>query len=164
MAEEGLSKSQRNYGKGRADAGGQATTTSTSKPAADSRLIFALMLWAGGFAFVGNEITRNANGQPIQAGKPDPGMKIILGTFASAAVLTLLSKAGEPGRQFAVGLATVAVVTSTLVYGAPVWKLLNSMVGKAGPGGSPTGVTSPTRPTGSTGVVQGTSAAIQIAA
>lgn len=164
MAEEGLSKSQRNYGKGRADAGGAATTTSSSKPAADSRLIFALMLWAGGFAFVGNEITRNANGQSVSPTKPDPGMKIIIGTFAATAVLSLVSKAGDPGRQFAVGLATVAVVTSTLVYGAPVWKLLNAVVGGTtgtGPGQTPTKASTPT---GSASVTRGVSATIQTVA
>jgi hypothetical protein len=139
--------------------------TSRTSADADSRLIFALMAWTGIFALVGHEIDENnsvvipnattsattsATGTSLisltSSGGVAGGAKIILGVFAGAALLSMLAHAGDAGRQWAIGLAVIAAVTSTLVKGKPVWDLISRLEG-AGPGGTPTGKTTPTTQT-----------------
>lgn len=88
-----------------------------------------LKAFAGG---PGNTLTGLHNGQP---GTPGTGagagatgaVKIIIGGTVATVLLVGLTHAGAPGRQFAVGLALVSMVTATLVYGGPVWLALNRM-------------------------------------
>lgn len=136
-------------------------STSTTKASPDTRLIFGLMMWTVGFALVGHEVNvksgtasldtttqsgLNALAQNQLTGTTE-GAKIIIGGFAATAVLAMLAHAGDPGRTFAVGLAVIAAVSSTLVFGKPVWQLLDKLVGGAGPGGKATGSTTPTKGT-----------------
>lgn len=77
----------------------------------------------------GNTLTGLHNGQP---GTPGTGagsgaVKIIIGGTVATVLLVGLTHAGSAGRQFAVGLALVSMVTATLVYGGPVWLALNRM-------------------------------------
>jgi hypothetical protein len=92
------------------------------------------------FSLIGNEL-KNTPSTP-GADKLTTGGKIILGGAVATTALTLLSHAGNAGRQFSVGLASVAMVTSTLVYGGPVWTALSKLFGS--------------KPTGSTGGTVGT--------
>jgi hypothetical protein len=105
------------------------------------------------FALIGNEIkTLGADaGQPKES---DPtvagdvltaGGRIILGGMVATSLLVLLTHAGNAGRQFAVGLAAVAMASSTLVYGGPVWSAMGTTFGS-----QPTGGTSSTTPTAPT--------------
>ena len=102
------------------------------------------------FALIGNEI-KIAKHPPDPKNPAGPAASvltesgtIIFGGFTAAAALTLLSHAGEGGRQFAVGLAAVTMLTSVLVYGGPVWKALGAATGQS----KPTRGSSPTTPSG----------------
>ncbi len=44
-------------------------------------------------------------------------VEIIIGGTVATIVLSLIAKAGEPGQQFAVGLALVTFISALLVYG-----------------------------------------------
>jgi hypothetical protein len=130
-----------------------STADSTTKVSPDARLIFGLMLWTGAFALVGHELKTTSAASSVKT-DTTTGPKIILGVFAATAILTMVSHAGDAGRQFAVGLATIAAVSSSLVFGAPVWKALSGVLATQGPGGvasTPTGSTTPTVPTTGTG-------------
>jgi hypothetical protein len=91
------------------------------------------------FSVIGAEINPKAS----VAGKAfsEPFLIIGGGTIA-AVILSLIADAGNTGRQFAVGIAGLACVTSVLVNGAPVWKAINGFIG-----GTPTGSTGATKPT-----------------
>lgn len=132
-----------------------ARSTTTVAVQGDTRLIVALVGAATGFALISHEI-QQVSGTSV-AGAPKPtsthalstGGRIILGGFAATALLALLSHAGDPGRQLAVGLAVITAATSLLVYGGPVWKALANVVGNQ-PGAQPTRPTKPTQPTSAT--------------
>ena len=113
-----------------------SSSTSRSSPTQGSRTIVGLMFFAVSFSLIGNELKTKA-GNPITTGS-----KIILGGVAATALLTLLSHAGENGRQFAVGLALVTTASSVLVFGGPVWTAGNSLFGS-----KPTTATSSTTAT-----------------
>lgn len=144
--------------------------TITTRP--DTRLILALMTFAVAFALAGKELEPSTTTQS-EVGTPAVtipgasggvgGARIILGGFAAATLLTLLSHAGEPGRQFAVGLAVLTCVSSMLVYGQPVWAAI-SKLSAAGPGGTPSASTTPTTPTTPTQGTVATSVALAQAA
>lgn len=124
----------------------------TTQVQADTRLIVALIGTATGFALIGHEIQQVSGAPPAQGNVQtankvlSTGGRIILGGFAAAALLALLSHAGEAGRQFSVGLAVITAATSMLVYGGPVWSALGRAVGNA-PGAQPTTPTRSTTPT-----------------
>lgn len=84
---------------------------------------------------------------------------IIFGGTVATSLLVLLSHAGEPGEQFATGLAVVAFTSSALVYGKPVWDAANTAFGSTPT--TPLTQTTPSTPT--TGVVQTTAALAQVA-
>jgi len=98
------------------------------------------------FAVIGNEIQH-----PKPAGASKTGnvagsaftrdTTIILGGFTGAAVLSIVAKAGDAGQQFAVGLAAVTMVSSMIVYGAPVWKAVSRATGGAARASTPTNPT-----------------------
>lgn len=114
--------------------------TTTTSPTNSARTVTGLIGFAVLFSLLGVEI-KVATGQStnkLGTGLGEGGT-IIVGGFIAAALLTALSGAGEAGRQFSVGLATVTMVTATLVYGKPVWDSLNTIVG-----GKPTGATADT--------------------
>ena len=97
-----------------------------------AREVFGYMGVAVVFALIGNEIRQAKHGK----GTTSPGTLsesgvIIFGGFTAAAALTLISHAGDGGRQFAVGLAAVTMVSSVLVYGGDVWKALGAATGQA---------------------------------
>jgi hypothetical protein len=104
------------------------------------------MAFATAFSLAGNELKMiegakslsSAVGGPITEG----GRIIIGGTFATA-ILLMISHAGDAGRTFAVGVAAIAALSSTLVYGAPVWNALNTLF-KSTPTKPLTGGTTPT--------------------
>lgn len=130
-----------------------ATTTTQTSATAGSRTIVGLMGMAVLFSLVGHEI-KTANAPPITSvptpsgpeGKvgggaitPAPsggivsavstgGRIVVGGTFATA-LLVALSHAGNPGREWAVGLSVLAVLTATLVYGGPVWSGASKLFG-----------------------------------
>lgn len=119
---------------------GQARDTVTrTVPSNSSRTIAGLVFFATAIALVSEEVRHPL----IVPGAPPPSaVRIVLGGTVAGTSLVLLSHAGEPGRQFAVGLATVLLVSSALVYGAPFWKLVSSAVGSK--------PTAPTKPTSAT--------------
>ena len=133
-----------------------SSSTSRSSATQGSRTIVGLMFFAVTFSLIGNEIkvTSGAKGS-TPAGPVTEGGKIIIGGVFATALLTLLSHAGENGRQFAVGLALVTTATSVLVFGAPVWDSANSLFGSK-----------PTTPVGSTAATSpthGTATAVALA-
>jgi hypothetical protein len=91
---------------------------------APGRIIFGLMIFTVTFSLVGSEIEKGNGKTPTV----NPLLIIFGGTMATS-LLTLLSHAGEAGEEFSVGLATVAFVTSSLVYGKPVWDAANAAFG-----------------------------------
>ncbi len=111
---------------------------------APGRLVFGLMTFTVVFALIGREIaTGQAPNQPGQtgfgaavvpvnqygvAGTVSPFMIIFGGTVATS-LLVLLTHAGEAGENFATGLALIAFVSSTLVFGKPVWDAANKAFG-----------------------------------
>ena len=126
-----------------------ATSQSVSRSSStnSSRTIVGLMFFAVTFALIGNEIKiieGKTTGNP--GSLVGDGTKIILGGVFATAILTLLSHAGEGGRQFAVGLALVTTATSTLVYGGPVWNASGKIFGTTS-GTTPTSATTATAPT-----------------
>lgn len=139
------------------------------------RTILALMTVTVIFSLIGDEIsakpkpgqtgygavapghTVNALGQ-AQGASINPFMIILGGTLA-AGVLTLIAHAGEAGEKLGVGLALLAMLTSTLVYGKPVWDAANNAFGSTPTAGS--GATTPTTGTSTvTALAQGTAAGI----
>lgn len=123
--------------------------TTTTQATEDTRTITALLAFTVAFALVGNEVKSGGKPGNPAAGSPDhisTAGRIIIGGTIGATLLILLSHAGEPGRKFSLGLATVTFVTTALVYGGPVWTLLANIV-KNNPGGTPTGLTKSTTPT-----------------
>jgi hypothetical protein len=152
---------------------GALVATTTTQPNNSARTVVGLIGFAVLFSLVGNEIqiaqasapgpgqsgygvvapgvTVTPEGQPVGgkfANGLDKGAVIIIGGFVAAALLTALSGAGDAGRRFSVGLATVTAVTSALVYGGPVWQALGNVVG--GKATTPTGATGATTPTSGT--------------
>ena len=123
-------------------------SASTTVSKTGGREVFGFMSVAVVFAIIGNEIkvakspAKAATGA-VPSVLTDSGA-IIFGGFTAAAALTLLSHAGEGGRQFAVGLAAVTMLSSMLVYGGPVWEALATATGRS----KPTRGTTPTAPTG----------------
>jgi hypothetical protein len=156
------------------------TTQQTNSPG--GRTIFALMFFAIGFSLLGNEIkvvhaastpaSQKAHGNPVNS-VVDAGAKgvtvsgrIILGGFVATALLVMLSHAGNPGREWAVGLATVTTIASATVspYAMPVWSELSHLFGSTPTGttgstgtASPTHTTSGTSTTGTTSATHATS-------
>ena len=149
------------------EAAAQSRTTSSRSsvnltPTAGSRTIFGLMAFAVLFSLVGNEI-KSFQSVPTASKNPvSTGVRIIIGGFAGSMVLILVSKAGEPGRKFAVGTASVVTVAAVFVYGGPVWKALAGVFGSqpTKPTGATTGGTSPTTGTGGSLATTGTTAGV----
>lgn len=136
--------------------------TTTVELQGDTRLIVALIGTATGFALVSHEIRLV---MPVAPGQSAPttstditglstGGRIIVGGFAAAALLSLLAKAGDAGRQLAVGLAVITAAAVLLTQINPVWSTLTRIVGGA-PGATPTGSTTPTQPTQPTSAARG---------
>ena len=127
-----------------ASAVGNVASSTREKVPAGSRTIVGLMGTAVVFSLVGNEISKNGSKKPTAVGILSESSTIIFGGAAAAAVLSLIAKIGEPGRVFAVGLATIAAVGSVIVYGGPVWHALGGVVGsKPSTGSNPTKPTNP---------------------
>jgi hypothetical protein len=106
---------------------------------APGRLILGLMVFTMTFSLVGGELEKSGGGTPTVS-----PAKIIFGGTVATSLLTLVSHAGPEGQRFATGLATVAFITSALVYGKPVWDRLNEAFGTSPT--TPVGSTSPTTP------------------
>lgn len=142
-----------------------ATTTTTDSE--NTRTLAALMVFTVVFALLGNEIktlnpkiaagqkaVAEVNGSFTLMGTPAPPAsngisnagRIIIGGAIATSLLVLLSHAGPPGQRAAMGLATITFVTTTLVYGGPVWDTLRNAVG-SNAGAQPTSSTTPTTPT-----------------
>lgn len=120
----------------------------------DTKVIAGLMMFAGLFSLVGNTIQQG--GIEPKSGKVGTDGRIIIGATVGTALLVLIAHAGEAGYKFATGLATVAAVSSMLVYSKSivVWTTLDKSVtgssqptggtGTTGSTGTPTSVTSAT--------------------
>lgn len=106
------------------------------------------------FSLIGGEIEKSQS----QKQTVNP-FTIIFGGTVAASLLTLISHAGEAGERFSVGLATVAFITSALVYGKPVWDAANNAFGTKPT--KPIAATTPSTPT--TGTIQTATALTAIA-
>lgn len=107
---------------------------------APGRLIFGLMTFTVIFSLVGEEISTGQGKKPTV----NPFIIIFGGTVATS-LLTLLSHAGEGGEDFATGLALVAFLSSSLVYGKPVWDAANKAFGSTPT--TPIAASTPSTPT-----------------
>jgi hypothetical protein len=116
---------------------------------APGRMIFGLMFFTMVFSLVGTELQKGQGQKP-----PVNPFLIIFGGTMATSLLTLISHAGEPGERVGVGLATVAFVTSTLVYGKPVWDAANKALGSKAT--TPLAASTPSTP--STGAIRTTAA------
>src|ERR1035437_1901914 len=107
-------------------AASSATTTAKQrvKDTSSSRTIFGLMVFAVGFALIGNEVQilgKKAPGTPAPSTVSQAGStitssgRIILGGFFATSILVLLSHAGDPGNKIAVGLAGITALSSVLL-------------------------------------------------
>lgn len=123
--------------------------TTTTQPTSNARTVAGLMGFVVLFALIGNEVQIAQGNKPNKLSNGlDKGATIMIGGTIAAGLLIATSGAGEAGRKFSVGLATVAAVTAALVYGAPVWTVVNGIVG--GKATTPTSGTSATAPTAGT--------------
>lgn len=129
--------------------------TTTTQPTNNARTVAGLMATAVLFSLIGNEIqvAKGASNDKLSSGL-SKAATIIVGGFIAGGLLIGVSGAGEAGRRFSVGLATVVAVTSLLVYGKPVWDGINTIVS-----GTPT---KPTGATGATTPTQGTATAVAL--
>ena len=127
---------------------GPSSSTSFVSQTNGGRTIFGLLAFATLFSVVGNEIAA------VQKAKSVPqavnsfvteGGRIIVGGTLATAFLLLVSHAGRGGETFAVGLALVTAASSMLVFGAPVWRELNTAFGTSGT--TPAGLTPTVAPT-----------------
>ncbi len=94
--------------------------------------IAGLMAWAAMFALVGNEVTAAEKGGPADYLVKAPvvgGAKIIVGGTIGTAALLMISHAGTAGQELATGLALVTAVSSMIIWGKPVFGLLQSAFG-----------------------------------
>jgi hypothetical protein len=107
---------------------------------APGRLIFGLMTFTVIFSLVGEEISQGQGKKETV----NPFIIIFGGTVATS-LLTLLSHAGEGGERFATGLALIAFLSSSLVYGKPVWDAANKAFGTTPT--TPIAASTPTTPT-----------------
>lgn len=152
-----------------------AITQTTDAPG--GRTIFALMFFAVGFSLLGNEIkvaqaakpytgdgpaNPLATGPSAVAGGITTAGRIILGGFFATTLLIMLSHAGNPGREWAVGLAGVTMVAAVFVYGGPVWSEANKLFGSTPT--TPLASTSATAPTGTTTTTHTTGTTVQTGA
>jgi hypothetical protein len=120
--------------------------TTTTQPTSNARTVAGLMGFVVLFALIGNEvqIAQGNKPQKLSSGL-DKGATIMIGGTIATGLLIATSGAGDAGRKFSVGLATVAAVTAALVYGAPVWQAISGIVG--GKATTPTGSTGASTPT-----------------
>lgn len=133
------------YEQGRQDASSSSSGSTSRQIPNATRKVVGLMAVAVIFSLVGNEIKNAEQGaSPGQkaAGTLSTGAKIIIGGTIATAILSFATEAGPAGQQFGVGIATVAVVTSLFVSGAPVWHAISNIVGN-------------TKTTGTTGTTAG---------
>jgi len=109
-----------------------------------ARTVTAVMLFTVAFALIGHEIkaVSTKKSATAKSGVLTTGGRILLGGFVATTLLVLLSHAGTGGRQFAVGVASVALVTTALVEGKPVWDAIGNAVSATPSKGS-----TPTAPT-----------------
>jgi hypothetical protein len=103
---------------------------------APGRMIVTLLGFTVAFSLVGEWVAPPA--KPGATPQLSP-FTILFGGAVAASTLILISHAGPAGETFATGLALVAFLTATLVYGKPVWDAINKTVG-----GKPTGNTGKT--------------------
>jgi hypothetical protein len=125
-------------------------SSSETTPKSAKRTIAGLMIFAGVFSLVGNEIKRAQNPATGVPGLVSEPARIFLGTTIGGTLLLILADAGKPGKELATGLAVITFASAALIYGAPVWDLLgNLFAGKQGP--TSTGSSPSTKATGTTG-------------
>lgn len=138
-------------------------TRSTSRTSSTngSRTVVGLMFFAVTFSLIGNEIKITNGATGPSAAPVTEGAKIILGGIIATALLTLLTHAGESGRELGVGLALVTAASSVLVFGGPVWQSANKLFGSTPT--TPLGGTAASKPTNPTSGA-GTAVAIAQAA
>jgi hypothetical protein len=129
-----------------------ARSTASTSPKPGSRTVTGLMVFAIGFALIGNEININEKNKGAPSVAPiTEGAKIIIGGIIATSFLTLISHAGDTGRELAVGLALVTAATSLLVFGGTpsnpggVWRAIEKVVSSTPT--TPTGSTAATKPT-----------------
>lgn len=122
-------------------------STTRTKATQGSGIVVGLMGFTVLFAVMGEEIAAHKTGKSganqastVIAGAP----KILAGGVVATSLLVLVTHAGDGGRQLAIGLALVAFLTTSLVYGGPVWDAMSNAFGSK-PTGS-TGSTTPTTP------------------
>ena len=138
-ARAGQNEFRRGYEGGRADAGqdtpvragGGGGTVKISNTKAGTT-IAGLMAWSVMFALFGNEVntleSKSSTTKKV-TGPITEGGKIIIGGTIGTAILLMISHAGPGGQQLATGLALVTAVSSMLVWGKPVFGLLDKAFG-----------------------------------
>jgi hypothetical protein len=127
--------------------------TTNTQPTSNARTVAGLMGFTVLFALLGNEVQIAQGNKPAKLTNGlDKGATIIIAGFIAAGILTATSGAGEAGRRFSVGLATVSAVTAALVYGGPVWTAVSTIVG--GKPTTPTGGTTATTATKGTATTE----------
>jgi len=138
-ARAGQNEFKRGYEGGRADArqdapvraGGGGGTVKISNTKAGTT-IAGLMAWSVMFALFGNEVntleSKSSTTKKV-TGPITEGGKIIIGGTIGTAILLMISHAGPGGQQLATGLALVTAVSSMLIWGKPVFGLLEKAFG-----------------------------------
>lgn len=107
-------------------------TTTKTTAGGGSRTIMGLMGITVVFAVAGHVLKEKGTpASPSGAGVITAEGKIILGGFFATAALMLIADGGDAGREFATGLALIAMLTSALVYGGPVWTQASKLFGSA---------------------------------
>ena len=110
------------------------------------RRIVAAMVVTGLFSLVGEYA------DPRPGTKANP-FRVILGGSIATALLVGMAELGEAGEKLGQGLATIAVLSATLVYGKPVWTTISKALSTQGQGGQSTFSSQPTAPTSPTAPV-----------
>jgi len=145
-ARAGQNEFKRGYEGGRADANASATASARNAPVRAGggggtvkisntkagTTIAGLMAWSVMFALFGNEVntleSKSSTTNKV-TGPITEGGKIIIGGTIGTAILLMISHAGPGGQQLASGLALVTAVSYMLVWGKPVFGLLDKAFG-----------------------------------
>ena len=111
-------------------------TTLISKVDAGSRII-GMMAATTAFGVIGAEIRnaktpRTAPADKIGLALADPFLIVLGGTIATAILVGFAEFGGEVGQKVGTGLAGLALLTTVLVSGGPVWIAIGNVF-TAGP-------------------------------
>jgi hypothetical protein len=113
---------------------------STPNPGPKGRTIVTLMA----VATMATLVSKDTGLNPIA--DTTGGARVIFGFTAGTVILVLISHLGDPGAEFAVGLATVTLASSLLANGDKLAKVITNLSAKTTPATAAKATTTKTTP------------------